>query len=220
MDPEILAAAAAADANTPLWVRAIDIWVDGGWAMIALGVVAFAIFGIGTDLLLVMRSKRFQRIREVTWRSWIAFPGRRRGHVGRILDIVTAGRSIDEVARLFEAVRIAELAPIQRGLRVMNVCVGAAPLLGLLGTVTGMMSTFGALSSGSGGDQAMESIAGGISEALITTETGLVIALPGLFFQYFMSRGYDRYEAFLAQLESACTQAVYHASEGVHRRAA
>ncbi len=220
MDPEILAAAAAADANTPLWERAINIWMDGGWAMVALGLVAFAIFGIGTDLFLTIRSKRFKGLKEITWRSWIVEPSRRRGQVGRILDIVTVGRTIDEVARLFEAVRIAELAPIQRGLKVMNVCVGAAPLLGLLGTVTGMMSTFGALSSGSGGDQAMESIAGGISEALITTETGLVIALPGLFFQYFMARSYERYRAFLAQLESACTQAVYHRNHGVSRRAA
>jgi len=72
-----------------------------------------------------------------------------------------------------------------------------------------MLSTFDALSSGSGGDQTMGLVAAGISEALITTETGLVIALPGLFFQYQMARKFERYKAFLAHLETLCTQSVY-----------
>jgi len=91
----------------------------------------------------------------------------------------------------------------------MKICVSTAPLLGLLGTVTGMLATFGALASGSGGEKTMGMIAGGISEALITTETGLVIALPGLFFQYQLSREYERYKAFLAHLETVCTQKLY-----------
>ncbi len=209
MNPEQVAAAMAAEAELPLWERALQIWLDGGWAMVALAVVAFAIFGIGTDLFLVIRSKRFQGMREETWRAWIEDPSRRRGRVGRILDVVTVGRNIDEVCGFFDAIRAAELAPIQRGLRVMKTCVAAAPLLGLLGTVTVMLTTFAALSTGSGGDQTMGAIASGISEALITTETGLIIALPGLFFQYQMNRGYERYRAFLARLESGCSQHVY-----------
>ena len=70
----------------------------------------------------------------------------------------------------------------------MKICVSAAPLMGLLGTVTGMLATFAALASGSGGDKTMSLVAEGISEALITTETGLVIALPGLFLQYQLTR--------------------------------
>jgi biopolymer transport protein ExbB len=59
-------------------------------------------------------------------------------------------------------------------------------------------------------------VADGISEALITTETGLVIALPGLFFQYQLVRKHERYKAFLAHLETVCTQKLYkkmHRSE-------
>jgi hypothetical protein len=52
-------------------------------------------------------------------------------------------------------------------------------------------------------------VAGGISEALITTETGLVIALPGLFLQYQLGRGLDSYRAFLAHLETVCAQTLY-----------
>jgi biopolymer transport protein ExbB len=55
----------------------------------------------------------------------------------------------------------------------------------------------------------MALVSKGISEALITTETGLVIALPGLFFQYRLARSFEQYKAFLAHLETACTQTVY-----------
>ena len=61
-----------------------------------------------------------------------------------------------------------------------------APLLGLLGTVTGMMSTFEVMSLfGTGNAKGM---AGGISEALITTQTGLIVAIPGLYMKNFLER--------------------------------
>ena len=62
-------------------------------------------------------------------------------------------------------------------------------------------------------------IAGGISEALITTETGLVVALPGLFFQYQLVRKTERYKAFLAHLESVCSQTIYRRLERERRAA-
>jgi biopolymer transport protein ExbB len=66
------------------------------------------------------------------------------------------------------------------------VLAAAAPLLGLLGTVTGMISTFDIMAQfGTGNAKAM---AAGISEALITTQTGLFIAVPGLFMGNFLRR--------------------------------
>jgi biopolymer transport protein ExbB len=90
----------------------------------------------------------------------------------------------------------------------MKLCVGVAPLLGLFGTVTGMLATFAALASGSGGEQTMSDIAKGISEALITTEAGLVVALPGLFFHYYLSRKLRGYQNFLDDAESLCLKAM------------
>jgi biopolymer transport protein ExbB len=75
-----------------------------------------------------------------------------------------------------------------------------------------MLATFQGLASGAGGQKTMDLVAGGISQALITTETGLVIALPGLFFQFHLTRQRDRYEAFLAKLQTACTQFLYSRS--------
>jgi biopolymer transport protein ExbB len=192
--------------------QAVAIWIDGGWAMIAIAVTSLVLFGLGMHVWLRLLRKGFQRVPERTWRRWIDQPQERRGKIGRLIASVTVGGSIAETRSAFAELRANELTPFERDLRVMKVCVSAAPLLGLLGTVTGMLATFGALASGSGGEKTMAMVASGISEALITTETGLVIALPGLFFQYQLSRRHQRYRAFLAHLETVCTQAIHRGS--------
>ena len=156
-----------------------------------------------------LRAKGFQSVNERRWRHWIEHPIERKGPIGQLLDFVSGARSMKDIHVAFEHVHATETAPFERDLKIMKVCVAAAPLVGLLGTVTGMLTTFNALSTGSGGDQTMGAIAGGISEALITTETGLVIALPGLFLQYQLTRKHDRYKAFLAHVQTVCTQKLY-----------
>jgi biopolymer transport protein ExbB len=202
------------------WNEATVIWIAGGWAMPPIALVALALFGVGVNIQLRLRSKGFLRIRERTWRRWIDEPQLRRGPVGALLDQADGATSIAEATERFQQIRHAEIVPIERDIRVVQVCVGAAPLLGLLGTVTGMLTTFAALSSGSGGEKTMSMIASGISEALITTATGLVVALPGLFMQYQISRMCQRYRAFLAHLETVFTQQLYQRSKGTLRAAA
>ncbi len=77
-------------------------------------------------------------------------------------------------------------ALLDRYLSVIGVLAKTAPLLGLLGTVLGMITTFDIISFyGTGNAKAM---AGGISEALITTQTGLLVAIPGLYMSNFLKR--------------------------------
>ncbi len=192
-----------------LWEQATEIWLSGGWAMIAIAITAVVMFGMGMHVYLGLREKRFESVREKRWRRWIDHPDERKGPIGELLDFVTGNVSIKSTAAAFEELRATEIAPFARDLRVMKICVSAAPLLGLLGTVTGMLATFEALATGSGGDKTMGLVAEGISEALVTTETGLIIALPGLFFQHQLSRKHERYKAFLAHLETVCTQRLY-----------
>ncbi|MBL8730363.1 MAG: MotA/TolQ/ExbB proton channel family protein [Planctomycetes bacterium] len=185
------------------------VWYDGGWAMIAIAGNALLMFGLGVDMWLRLQAKGFRSVPEKIWRLWIEHAKHREGKIGRLLDSVTGVESIAQSAAVFQGIRAAEIAPFARDLKVMKVCVAAGPLLGLFGTVTGMLATFGALASGSGGEKTMSAVAKGISEALITTETGLVVALPGLFFQYQLTRHKERYSAFLAHLETVCTQHLY-----------
>lgn len=189
--------------------QAFEIWLSGGWAMIAIAIIALLMFGLGTHVWLRISGKGFTSVREKTWRRWIDHPNERKGPVGELLDFVTGSNSLKDTALFFEELQKTEITPFERDLRVMKICVSAAPLLGLLGTVTGMLATFSALATGSGGDKTMGLVAEGISEALVTTETGLVIALPGLFFQYLLVHKHERYKAFLVHLETVCTQKLY-----------
>lgn len=192
-----------------IWEQALEIWVSGGWAMVGIAAIALVMFGLGMRVYVDLRRRGFRSVPERTWRRWIDHPTERRGPIGELLETVSGASSLEDTAVLFRQVRTTETTPFERDLRVMKICVSAAPLVGLLGTVTGMLTTFGALSTGSGGEKTMALVAGGISEALITTETGLVIALPGLFFQYQLARNHERYKAFLAHLETVWTQNLY-----------
>lgn len=192
-----------------LWSEATVIWSSGGWAMSAIAVIAMVMFSLGTHIWLGLHAKGFHSVPERIWRTWIKHPEKRRGPIGDLLDFVIGAETLEDTALFCQQLRATEIAPFTRDLKVMKICVSAAPLVGLLGTVTGMLTTFGALSTGSGGEKTMSMIAGGISEALITTETGLVIALPGLFFQYLLTRKHDLYKAFLAHLETVATQTQY-----------
>jgi biopolymer transport protein ExbB len=69
----------------------------------------------------------------------------------------------------------------------LGAMIAAAPLLGLLGTVGGLVRTFESLSTHSG-QRSMEELAGGISEVLIATESGLTVAIPALLIVYLAHR--------------------------------
>jgi len=197
-----------------LWEAALQLWIAGDWGMLAIAVNAMILFGMGVHIWLRQRETGFRSVPEPTWRRWITRTEERRGPIGEMLDSVTGAKHLADTAAAFAGLRTVELAPFERDLKVMKICVGTAPLLGLFGTVTGMLVTFGALASGTGGEKTMSMIAQGISEALITTETGLVVALPGLFFHYQLARNHERYKAFLAHLETVCTQAQYRELAG------
>jgi biopolymer transport protein ExbB len=82
-----------------------------------------------------------------------------------------------------------ELTRFSQGLPILDTVITAAPLLGLLGTVTGMMGTFGALGASDDIAAAAGNITGGVAEALIATMCGLAIAIMGLLpFNYLNAR--------------------------------
>ena len=177
--------------------------------MVALAVDAVLIFYLGHSIFFRIRAKGYLYVSEKKMKKWIRNPEKGRGPVGRMIRFVMGAETFEEIGIFFDELHQTELAPLDRDLKVMQTCVSVAPLLGLLGTVTGMLATFAALATGSGGDETMGMVASGISEALITTETGLLVALPGLIFQYKLAREHEQYKAFLAHLQTICTQRLY-----------
>lgn len=101
--------------------------------------------------------------------------------------LVKYGRPQEEIERTIEAASAHELARLERGLGVLATVANIAPLLGFLGTVSGMINSFDALARAGLSNPGL--VAKGISEALITTATGLAIAIPMLAaFNYFTSQ--------------------------------
>lgn len=182
--------------------KIIAIWFSGGWVMIPLALLAILIYTSGIQLLLFMRKGNIQLGRESEWMSWIYEPTQATGRVGEIIrytqENVTVAR---HVRSRFDEVRQSMLHNIERRLIFLNTLVAAAPLMGLLGTVIGMLGTFAAISTG-GGSETAGMVAAGISEALITTQTGLFIALPGIFLTLIIRRRKHAVEAALARIES------------------
>ncbi len=97
----------------------------------------------------------------------------------------------------------AEISKMERGLVVLEIIVGIGPLLGLLGTVAGLITIFGTVSAK--GALAMQgiAIAAGIAEALNATVAGLVVAIPSLIAHGILSK---RVEAFAVELENICVE--------------
>ena len=112
-------------------------------------------------------------------------------------------RSEAELKDILEEAGRQEVPVIRRNLTALGTIAGVAPLLGLLGTVLGMIEVFSTLSQGTGIDAT--DLAGGISQALITTACGLVVAIPTLAFYNSLS---NRASNVIIEMEKISLQMV------------
>jgi len=103
---------------------------------------------------------------------------------------------LDHVEKGIAAAGSIEIASLEKGLSVLSAIGNIAPMIGFLGTVSGMITAFQSIAAA---DQvSARLVAGGIYEALITTEAGLVVAIPVLaFYNFFV----HRIETFVADIE-------------------
>lgn len=122
------------------------------------------------------------------------------GPVGDMLQSATD--HIKEPLELIEEVMYEKVLQtrlkLERFLPFISISAASAPLLGLLGTVTGIINTFKLITVFGSGD--VKTLSGGISEALITTEFGLIVAIPSLLLHAFLSR---KAKAVVNEMEKA-----------------
>jgi len=141
-----------------------------GYVIIGIGVFglllclwkAFALYSMGGRISRQMKTGEADKINPL----------------GRVLAVYSDNPEADTETlelKLDEAI-LRETAPIETGLSFIKVLYVVAPLLGLLGTVVGMIATFQMITLFGTGDPRM--MAGGISTALVTTVLGLVVAIP------------------------------------------
>lgn len=188
----------------PYFEQAWPVWLAGGWAMVPLALTGLIMYplGLGTMFRLILLGARTSPQR--AWKGWLKHPVRPQGPIQRLIADAMQCRSIHEIEAYFALFNSITIGPFTRNLQIMKVCVATAPLLGLLGTVTGMLVTFNGLATGGGGEKTMGIISKGISEALITTEAGLVLALTGVFIQFFLNRQHQRFEKVVTHVETLC----------------
>jgi biopolymer transport protein ExbB len=138
-----------------------------------------------------------------------------RGPVGKML--VIGVRHIREPRELIEEVMFEEVQAtrlrLNRLLPFVALSASSAPLLGLLGTVTGIITTFKLITVYGSGD--VKTLSSGISEALITTEYGLYVAIPSLLIYAFLSR---RARGVIDQMEKAAVSFVNQVSKTPYRQ--
>ncbi len=185
--------------------RVWNIWTAGGWTMIPLCFLSILIYVSAIRLFLYFSKRDFHRIPESTWDQWVIDPSKGEGEIGEIIRYTQDEvKSLDEVANRFAEVTASKIPYIDRNIAFTNILVTAAPLIGLLGTVMGMLMTFQSIGAGSGEMAGM--MAKGISAAMFPPEVGLCVALPGLMMVQVLKRNRDEYQAFLAHLETRTVQ--------------
>lgn len=199
----------------------LEIIIAGGWVMVPILLGSVIAAAIMLERFWTLQSRRVvpRDLSRQVW-DWISRNELSHQHIqelrensplGQILAAGLINRNQDR-ALMKEAIEdtgrhvVHELG---RYLNTLGTVAVVSPLLGLLGTVTGMIRTFSALTSGTGGDPA--ALAGGISEALITTAAGLIVAIPALIgYRYLRSR----VNAYVVQMEKEAIGLV----EALHRR--
>ena len=202
--------------STPLGQSgAGQLFVAGGnfmWGLLAAAILALAIIIeraftlakartntrrlIGT-VITTLRSEGVSEAAQVCERT--------RGPIAAILHsgLMRAERGPEAVEKAIETSGTIEMAFLERGLVALSAVANTAPLLGFLGTVSGMISAFEAIANADNVNAKL--VASGISEALITTATGLIVAIPASLGHSFFLSVIDR---FIIEMEETSSELV------------
>jgi biopolymer transport protein ExbB len=188
------------------WVQSFLKWFkDGGPVMFPLMLVALWGLAIWVGKVIDFNRKHksgeeiFHRVSELIEQKKLGeartLAATRKGIAAHVVSAclknAEAGRESAEKA--VKEIIVEEVPNLSRHINTMAVLATAAPLLGLLGTVTGMINLFSVLTQYGNSDPKL--VAGGISEALVTTQTGMIIAIPIVLIHNYLRNRRDHIES-------------------------
>ncbi len=179
-----------------------DLFLDGGWAMYPL--VVLLVLGIAIAIERMINLTRagidansfFQSLEDALRSGGPDEAARICSETrGPVASVIHAGllrmhRGIDHVEKAIDNAGAVEMAFLERGMVWLSTVANLAPMIGFLGTVSGMISAFQAIERA--GDVEPSMVAGGISEALITTASGLIVGIIIQFLHNFFASRIDR----------------------------
>jgi biopolymer transport protein ExbB len=190
---------------TEIFNEAWSLWQDGGVLMIPLVFLAAFIYYTAFELYFHFSKGNYIKVKDTDLDEWVREPEKSKGEIGHIINYTQSNlESMSDLRTRFSEVRAAHIPNVDRRITFLSILVSVAPLMGLLGTVTGMLQTFEGLTKNVG--RTIDLIASGISEALITTQTGLVIAIPGYVLIYMVVRRRNKLETVFHRMESKAMQ--------------
>lgn len=185
--------------------RFIELMNAGGWVMWVLFVLNFFLwYGLGYRYFLLKRGTEGNVRRLVEKHEKRGGTQSMRGIIDyAVADALLAAREAKaygaNIRQHMQGALLPYYADVKTHRVMVKTIVMLAPLIGLLGTVDGMIETFDALQNSSMFSQG-SSIAGGISKALFTTELGLIVAVPGMILGKALDRKAYRYELEFEQM--------------------
>jgi biopolymer transport protein ExbB len=167
----------------------MELFVHGGWIMWPILLVSFvAVTAVVERTMFLIREntrrqperveQMLEKVEHGDYDAALGIGEKSTDYVAQVLVYAISHRD-HSLTNAFTRAANQELNRYQRGIAVLDTCITISPLLGLLGTVLGMMNTFGALGDGDIAANAGK-ITGGVGEALIATAAGLLIAIVGL----------------------------------------
>jgi len=199
----IAAAAATAPAAAEPVVKELSVWdltMAGGWLMIPLALLAVvSIYIFFERLFAINRANRqdhsfMDRIKEYIHRGEIDQALKlcqdTNTPYSRMIEkgVTRIGRPMNDVLVAIENVGNMEVAKLEKGFNWLATTAAGAPMIGFLGTVTGMVQAFFQLAS-AGNNSNVTILASGIYQALVTTVAGLIVGIVALFaYNYLTSR--------------------------------
>ncbi|MDH5357769.1 MAG: MotA/TolQ/ExbB proton channel family protein [Gammaproteobacteria bacterium] len=177
----------------------LELFKAGGWLMLPLFACSIIAIGIIAERFWSLQIKRISPPELITqiW-QWLRYKQvddhriqalQANSPLGQILaaGLINRDCSRDITKESIEDVGRHVTLSLEQNLNTLGTIAAITPLLGLLGTVIGMIKVFAVITTEGVGNP--ETLAGGISEALITTATGLVVAIPSLiFYRYFRGK--------------------------------
>lgn len=177
----------------------LELFKAGGWLMIPLFICSVISIAIIAERFWSLQKKRIAPPELVTqiW-QWLKYNQVDQNRIkalqgnsplGQILaaGLTTRNSSREITKESIEDIGRHVTVAMERNLNTLGTIAAISPLIGLLGTVIGMIKVFAVITAQGVGNP--ETLAGGISEALITTATGLVVAIPSLiFYRYFRGK--------------------------------
>ena len=189
---------------------ALEIFHHGGWVMYPLLACSIIVVAIGVERFMYYRrtctanmtvsQKVLALAKEKKWQDIENFCSTRRCFISDVLMNGLRYRSCPiSMKESFEEIISVRANGLKRNLNYLDTIVTMAPLLGLLGTVIGMIGSFKVLDV-SGDNPAL--ITGGVGEALIATATGLCVAVLALVVHSYFS---NRLDGILTDVENVCT---------------